>query len=123
MSELIESLIRRAKGTRVTMGNTNYHFRPDAADRHVAGDVVEDRRSEEESGALHLLAPVDQEPRSIGHAPIHEARDLVAVVLTDERTDLHAGLVPGSDDHLARGLDERQRPQIDAIGQITSKAT
>lgn len=37
MSTLIESLIRRAKGTRVTMGNTNYHFKPSANDeRHTA---------------------------------------------------------------------------------------
>lgn len=36
MSELIESIIRRPNGTRVTLGNTNYHFKPDAAERHVA---------------------------------------------------------------------------------------
>lgn len=36
MSELIESIIRRPNGTRVTLGSTNYHFKPDAAERHVA---------------------------------------------------------------------------------------
>lgn len=39
---LIESILRRAGGTIVTLGSTSYHFKPDAADRHVAQVANED---------------------------------------------------------------------------------
>lgn len=42
---LIESILRRHGGTIVTLGTTSYHFKPDAADRHVA-QVEDDEHAE-----------------------------------------------------------------------------
>lgn len=38
---LIESIIRRPGGTRVTLDDKDYHFRPDVHDRHVADVKVQ----------------------------------------------------------------------------------
>src|SRR5262249_36275698 len=77
------------------------------AHRHVRRAVVQDRRAEEETRALHRAAAVENEARTFCHTLVDVASDLIAMLSPYQWADLNARLVTGSDDQLGRCLAQR----------------
>src|SRR3954447_24362598 len=66
----------------------------------VVRDVREHRRLVEVAGAVELVA-ADDDLRALADRVLDEARDLAALIVVDERADLHVGLGAAADLHLA----------------------
>ena len=134
MSELIESLIRRAKGTRVTMGNTNYHFRPDAADRHVA-EVENDAHIARFLAITEGYRAVERLPSSVtdtqgikpatSQAPTQPPAPPVSTIVPQSDTDTGTG--DGDIDQTNTEAAKQQAPgaagEIDAGGGVDTAKT
>jgi ParB family chromosome partitioning protein len=76
----------------------------------VLGDVGEHRRAVEVAGAVELLAP-DEDLRALLRRVLDEPGHLAALVVVDERPDLHVGVRAAADRQVAHALGE-------ALGEV-----